>query len=101
MHDSASTTVQIDLNGIPGGIAKESGLVSLVGGSIVEPRLGKREHGSDVARGSGQLKEQHGGDNAHTLGSSSNPWNYCLDLMGEEYDVPCRLAKARTLLELK
>jgi hypothetical protein len=51
VHHPPGALVQVDLEGIPACIAEEARAVALVGGRIVETRLGELEHRRDLLRG--------------------------------------------------
>src|SRR3989442_3337231 len=66
VHDPASTAIQVDLEGVSARVLIDARLVALVRGGVVEPRLGKLEHGggreaSATLQQIEEGKEAHGG----------------------------------------
>ena len=65
MDDALRARVEIDLHRVARRIAEEARLIARVCGRVVEPGLGKREHGADRRGRRRELRQQHEGGEDH------------------------------------
>ena len=66
VHDPAPPAIEVDLEGVPARVPVHPGLVSLVGGGVVDPRLGKGEVGRNRVRPEDNRRREQEYGEAHT-----------------------------------
>ena len=79
VHQAPLSPVEVDLEGVAGGVPKDPCLVALVGGAVVEPGVGEGEDGGDGAGRGGELGGQQDRAQEHMRAFGGSPaavYNY-------------------------